>query len=67
MIYPDLVCALCGSGLAVQRGIDDGVEWVRATCRCGRTDYIQINQGQLDLSTLEPADTSQFEIFGPPR
>lgn len=41
---------------------DDGVKWTRQRCRCGRTDFLHIDKGKLDLESLPPADPSEYEI-----
>jgi hypothetical protein len=66
-----LVCALCGTGLAMTQGVDDdGVTWTRQRCRCGRTDFLHLDKGKLGLDELrrehgEPS--SDYEIFASPR
>lgn len=62
-----LRCALCGSTLAMTQGIDEeGVTWTQQRCECGRTDFLHIDQGELDLSLIEPDEDFQYEILKPP-
>lgn len=59
-----LRCALCGSGLELTQGVDEeGVTWTRQRCRCGRTDFLHIDRGELDLGLLQPVDPEEFEFF----
>ena len=60
-------CVLCGSGLTLTQGVDeDGVKWTRQRCECGRTDFLHIDRGILDLESLPPANSDDFEIFERP-
>jgi hypothetical protein len=67
MTLSTLHCALCGSGLTLEVGVDDeGVTWTRRRCECGRTDILHIDHGLLDLDLVKADRTEDFEIFGPP-
>ena len=59
-----LYCALCGSGLTRTQGIDeDGVKWTRHRCDCGRTEFLHLDYGVLDLGLLPPVADNDFEIL----
>jgi hypothetical protein len=50
------------------QGVDEeGVKWTRQRCQCGRTDFLHIDMGKLDLDwvreQLPPSD--DYEIFPP--
>lgn len=52
-----LCCAVCGTQLVLTQGVyDDGVEWTRQRCQCGRTDFIHIGKGKLDLGLPKDED-----------
>jgi hypothetical protein len=67
--FDTLRCVLCGSGLVLTQGVDeDGITWTRQRCSCGRTDFLHIDQGELDLIGVRDGaayPASDFEIVDP--
>jgi hypothetical protein len=60
-------CALCGSTLTLIQGIDEeGVTWTQQRCECGRTDFLHIDAGKLDLGLIEADPGDDYEIFESP-
>lgn len=62
-----LYCAACGGSLVVGPWEEDeGMRSRTTACPCGQTSILHIDGGMLDLALLEPVDSDDFEIFGPP-